>query len=588
MNIDIRTLAVVLGITHVIQIVIFYYQYLINKNFRGPGWWLMWSAAEVIGFTFIILREIPSIHRVAIIGQNSMIILGVIFLYIGIMRFLDKKENRVIIISIFALFLLSLLYFIYVNDDIQMRSIIIDATLATVSFLTAHCLFVNKTRAITASANFTTAIFLAHGGFFTFRTVMLISGTPDNMFVPTLLNAATYMDALIVSILWTFCFIVMINQRLNAEMREVKEHFELIFNTSPDAALITRLTDGIVVNINEGFTVLSGFTRGETIGKSSLDIDIWEDDADRQRVVTELVEKGFCENYEAVFHRKDGSRIFGMMSARIITLQGISHIISITRDITGRKRAENEIHKLNVELEQRVIERTAKLETANKELEAFVYSVAHTMRSPLRTLDGFSHIILKKYADKLDAEGNRLLNVIRSGAHEINQLITDMLDLLRVSLSEMNFSRIDMNKLVDSVYLVTASPEVRGKFIFSAGSLPEAFGDPAMMKQLWSNLISNAIKYTLPKEDRKIEIGSREKNGEDVYYIKDTGVGFNPEYTHKLFGIFERLHKVEEFEGTGIGLAIIQRIVSRHGGRVWAEGKEGEGATFYFTVTSDQ
>ena len=161
-----------------------------------------------------------------------------------------------------------------------------------------------------------------------------------------------------------------------------------------------------------------------------------------------------------------------------------------------------------------------------------------------------------------------------------------MLDLLRISLSEMNLSRIDMNKLVDSVYLATASSEVRGKFIFSAGSLPEASGDPAMMRQLWSNLISNAIKYTLPKEDRKIEIGSHERDGEDVYYIKDTGVGFDPEYTHKLFGIFERMHKVEEFEGTGIGLAIVQRIVRRHGGKVWAEGKKGEGATFYFTLSA--
>ena len=195
------------------------------------------------------------------------------------------------------------------------------------------------------------------------------------------------------------------------------------------------------------------------------------------------------------------------------------------------------------------------------------------MRSPLRTLDGFSHIIRKKYAGKLDSEGNRLLNVIRSGAHEINQLITDMLELLQVSLDKMNLSRIDMTGLVDSVYLETASSEVRDKFIFSAGPLPDAFGDPAMMRQLWINLISNAIKYTLPKEDRRIEIGSHEKEGENVYYIKDTGVGFDPKYTHKLFGIFERLHSTEEFEGTGIGLAIVQRIVKRHGGKVWAEGK---------------
>jgi PAS domain S-box-containing protein len=587
--IDIRTLAVVLGITHLIQVIVFFQQYKINKTYYGVGWWLMWSIAEVVGFACILLRGIPSIHLITIIIQNSSIFLGTIFIYIGMMRFLDKKENPKIILFVSALFVIAIVYFVYGYDNAVARSVIFNASVAATSLLTAYVLLVNKMPSINASANFNAAVFLVHGGVFTYRSVVFLSGMPaDDFFRPTLFNYIPFLDALIVSLLWTYGFIIMLNQRLNAEMREAKEHFELIFNTSPDAALITRLTDGVVVDINEGFTVLSGFTRGETIGKSSLDIDIWEDPADRQKVVTELVEKGFCENYEAVFHRKDGSRIFGMMSAKTITLQGISHIISITRDITRRKQAENEIHKLNVELEQRVIERTAKLETANKELEAFVYSVAHTMRSPLRALDGFSHIFRKKYADKLDAEGNRLLNVICSGAHEINQLITDMLDLLRVSLSEMNFSRIDMNKLVDSVHLATASSEVREKFIFSAGSLPEASGDPAMMRQLWSNLISNAIKYTLPKEDRKIEIGSREKDGENIYYIKDTGVGFDPEYTHKLFGIFERLHKIEEFEGTGIGLAIVQSIVRRHGGKVWAEGKKGEGATFYFTVTSNQ
>lgn len=188
----------------------------------------------------------------------------------------------------------------------------------------------------------------------------------------------------------------------------------------------------------------------------------------------------------------------------------------------------------------------------------------------------------------LDAEGNRLLNVLRSGAHEINQLITDMLELLHVSLDKMNSSRIDMTKLVDSVYNETASSEIRNKFIFSAKPLPDAFGDPAMSRQLWRNLISNAVKYTLPKEVRRIETGCLEKDGENIYYIKDTGIGFDPEYSHKLFGIFERLHNSKEFEGTGIGLAIIQRIVSRHGGRVWAEGKVGEGATFWFTVKSEQ
>jgi PAS domain S-box-containing protein len=584
MNIDIRTLVFVLGITHIIQVIVFYYQYRINKNYRGPGWWLMWSAAEVTGFTFLILREIPSIHRIAIVVQNTMIVAGVIFLYIGIMRFLDKKENRPVALSVFILFFTSFLYFVYADDNIYIRSIILSVTLAIISFLTAYGLLVNKTPAINATANFTAVIFLLHGGFFSFRTVVLLSGVSYTMFAPTPLNVAIYVDALIVSILWTFCFIVMINQRLNAEISEAKEHFELIFNTSPDAVLITRPNDGLIVNINEKFTELTGYSRDESVGKSSLSINIWADPEDRRRVVAELGEKGFCENYEAVFNMKDGSRLTGIMSAKIINILGVPHIISVTRDITRRKEAEDEIRRLNAELEERVAERTAKLETVNKELEAFTYSVAHTMRAPLRALDGFSSIIMKKHSDKLGSEGNRLLNIIRSSSHEINNFITDMLEFLRVSLDKITLSRIDMKMLVNSVYLETISQEIRSRFVFSVGALPEAIGDPEMMRYLWSNLISNAVKYTLPKEERRIEIGSCMIEGENAYYIKDTGVGFDSKYKDKLFGVFHRLHRAEDFEGTGIGLAVVGRIVSRHGGRVWAEGEVGKGATFYFTL----
>ena len=202
----------------------------------------------------------------------------------------------------------------------------------------------------------------------------------------------------------------------------------------------------------------------------------------------------------------------------------------------------------------------------------------------LRAIDGFSRFVLEDYAEKLDDEGKRLLNIIRTNTQKMDQLITDILALSRVSRTEMKLSRIDMTTLVNSIYHELASPEIQEKFVFSVSPLPDAFGDPTLIRQVWANLISNAIKYTLPKEERRIEIGGRVESDMNIYYIKDTGVGFNPDYTHKLFGLFQRLHKAEEFEGTGVGLAIVQRIVLRHGGKVWAEGKENEGATFWFSI----
>lgn len=236
------------------------------------------------------------------------------------------------------------------------------------------------------------------------------------------------------------------------------------------------------------------------------------------------------------------------------------------------------------DLEQRVQARTLELERANQDLESFSYSVSHDLRAPLRAIDGFSRIIVEDYAGKLDAEGIRLLNVVRSNTSKMDQLITALLALSRATRTELKLSRIDMAVLANSIYHEVASPEVQHKFAFSISALPDAYGDTILLRQVWANLLSNAIKYTLPKDERRIEVGSYRENEMNVYYVKDNGVGFNPVYTPKLFGVFQRLHKSEDFEGTGVGLAIVQRIIQRHGGKAWGEGALGLGATFYFSL----
>ena len=365
MVIDIRTLILVLGITHLIQVGVFFQQYRVIKNYQGIGWWLLWSITEVIGFGFMLLREIPSIQFIAVILQNSMIFIGAVFCYVGVMRFLDRQVNRLAIVSLYTVFIVALVYFLYVNNDINIRSVIICGALACISFITARALLVHRIPSIAASAHFNATIFLAHGAVFTYRTGMIIAGMPvNNIFTSTLFNTIPYLDALIVSLLWTFGFIIMVNQRLNAEMREAKEHFELIFHTSPDASLITRLTDGLIVNVNEGFTAFTGFNRDETIGKSTLAIHIWKNPEDHQKVVLELSEKGFCENMEAVFLRKDASPAIGIVSAKTISLQNLPHAISVIRDITERKKAEETVHRFSSELKK-----------SNKELQEALANV---------------------------------------------------------------------------------------------------------------------------------------------------------------------------------------------------------------------
>jgi len=585
MNIDLRTLILVLGIANFLQVIAIFLQYRINRTYPGIGWWLLAFLSLAVGFIFTLLRDGLPIKLITIIAGSTLTFSGPVFMYIGVMRFLGKKENRKMVIWLYVIFLLLYFYYTYVIDDINARSVISAAIIAFYSFLTVQKLFVYKQRSITASANYLCVAWFIQGSFFAFRAVDLLIASPvSGYFTPTLIQAATFLFVLIISTLVTFGLIIMVNQRLNAETREAKEHFELIFHTSPDAALITRLNDGVIVNVNEGFSALTGFTRDETLGKSTLDINIFTDPADRQKIVDKLSAQGICVNYEAIFQRKDGSRINGMMSAKVFPLQDIPHIISITRDISAQVREEEEIRQLNAELEKRVARRTAHLEAANKAITTFTYSISHDLRIPLRAIAGFSQILMEEYHNKLDGEGQRLLGVIQQNTHKLDQLINDMLALLNMSQNKLKITHIDMTDLVNTVYHETASPEEQEKFIFDLQPLPEIEGDVALMRMVWTNLISNAIKFTLPKDERIIRVGGKHEDGMNVFYVMDSGVGFNPKYAHKLFGLFERLHKADQFEGAGVGLAIVQRAVQRHRGKVWAEGVPDEGATFYFSI----
>ena len=258
--------------------------------------------------------------------------------------------------------------------------------------------------------------------------------------------------------------------------------------------------------------------------------------------------------------------------------------IGTVQDVTELKRAEDEIRTLNADLEERVRARTAELETANKDLESFAFSVSHDLRAPLRTMDGFSQILMERFAPKLEPECRHYLGLVRKGALRMGRLIDDLLAFSRLGRQALAKSPVSMEKVVRAA-VAGLEEQTKGRRVsFRIGTLPPCEGDRALLHQVWVNILGNALKFTRARPEALIEVGSREEAGETVYFVKDNGVGFDMRQADKIFEVFQRLHPMDEYEGTGVGLAIVARIVERHGGRAWARGEPGRGAEFLFTL----
>jgi len=372
-------------------------------------------------------------------------------------------------------------------------------------------------------------------------------------------------------------------KRAERAVQEAREYAESIVETVREP-LVVLDTDLRVISVNHSFCRIFNVTPEDAEGKLIYDLGNRQWNISKLRVLLEEIipKHNQFQDFEvehefpAIGHRTM------LLNARQIYSKGVSAqmILLAIEDITQRKKAEDEIKKLNEDLKRRAIE----LESAYKELETFSYSVSHDLRTPLVVIGGFSRVLLQKYENHLDAKGQQFLSLIHSKAHRMLQLIDDLLTFSRSEHQQMKPSDIDMGELAKAVFEELNSIIPEPKLRLDIKTLPPAHGDPSMIRQVFVNLLSNAIKFTRPKGAGVIEIGCVVKEDQNIYCVKDNGVGFDMRYAGELFGVFQRHHTVEEFEGTGVGLAIVQRIIQRHGGQVWAEGEVNKGAAFYFTL----
>ncbi|MGB8053924.1 MAG: PAS domain S-box protein [Azonexus sp.] len=369
-------------------------------------------------------------------------------------------------------------------------------------------------------------------------------------------------------------------------LRESEERFRATFEQAA-VGIAHVAPDGHWTRVNQRLCDILGYTTDELLQRTFQDITHPDDleadrDFERQMLAREISHYAMEKRY----FRKDGSVVWTDLTVSLVwDAAGVpKYFIWVIEDISQRKAIQDELDDYREQLEKRVEERTVQLQAAYTDLESFSYSVSHDLRAPLRAIDGFSAILLEDYAPRLDDEGKRLFRVVGDNARKMGQLIDDILAFSRAGRIELLVTNLDMNALAHEVWQ-ELEPQRAGRSVeFRLAALPTANADPAAIRQVLQNFLANALKFTRARESALIELGGHQDSGESIFYVRDNGAGFDMDYVNRLFGLFQRLHGMDEFEGTGVGLAIVKRFVAKHGGRVWAEGKLGEGATFWFTL----
>ena len=404
-------------------------------------------------------------------------------------------------------------------------------------------------------------------------------------------------------------------KKVNQVISDAEKYYHSLIEASLDP-LVTIGPNGIITDLNSATENATGLPREVLIG---TDFSQYFTEPDKAETVYQQVFKdGKVFDYELKLKHNSGRCMPVLYNASVYKDdQGKTiGVVAAARDITASRKAEDEliylknnleievkkrteelyisneelaVQKMNIvnlnnQLEFRVIERTAQLESANKELEALSYSISHDLKAPLRHITGYISLLVKKYIDLFPDEGRHYIENISFSARNMGELIEGLLQFSRTGRIEMNQKFLNMNEIVEALIQPTREQDAKHRIKFTIEPMPSAFADLEMIKQVWSNYIENAVKFTSKTDMPEITIGAEENDNDNIYYIKDNGAGFDMTYASKLFAVFQRLHSREDYDGTGIGLATVKRIVERHGGKVWAEGKIGEGAVFYFSL----
>ncbi|HPP87669.1 MAG TPA: ATP-binding protein, partial [bacterium] len=591
MKLDIMTIHHILGIVNILQVIVFFIQYKINKIYKGIGWWTIAFFMLAVAFFIGLLRTLPDFKSIATFFSNSIYLFTAISIYIGAARFFDKKESKAIIYSIAICFLIAYFYLTFIIDIFQIRTVIISFTLSIFAFLSAKTIFENKTKNIKISANFICAVLILHSSFFLFRGIYaLLVEFPNDYLNSTVMLSALYFQ-LVIGLALTLGFIILINHRLNSEIREAKEHFELIFNTGLDTIMLSRKSDGAIISVNDQFSVITNYSKDEVIGKSIISLGIWNNPEDRKRLIDQIDKTGFCQDFETKLRKKDGTIFDASISAKYITLNNETYILSVTRDISEHKRIQKELSKANIDLQQ-AAENSQSLmfeaQKANASKSEFLANMSHEIRTPLNSIIGFSELLK---TTNLDETQKKYFSNINSSAEMLLNIINGILDFSKIEAGKIELEeiKIDIYELLEKTTgIVQNFAEQKGLTLLlniEKNTPRFAIFDPIRLQQIILNLLNNAIKFTSSGGIVEINLKFSDTNSEIkcglfTFSVKDTGIGISLEQQKKLFQPFTQADTstTRKYGGTGLGLSISNMLAQKMNSNINIKSELGKGA----------
>ncbi|MFO7568588.1 MAG: PAS domain S-box protein [Smithellaceae bacterium] len=741
---DIRTILFSYVLTNIVCLAVMVLLWRQNRTrIAGTTFWVANYSCQTAALLLIVLRgTIPD--GMSIVLANALVITGAFLGYMGLLRFAGARRVQIYNYLFLAAIVAIHLFFTYVRPDVEARTANTSFGLLVVMLQCAWLLLYSAPPATRRLGRGVGLVFAVYA-LVSLARILHYFVLPQNrvdFFEPSLFDAASMLTYQLLFVALTYSLALLYNKKLIEDIRTEEEKYNKAFHSSPYGMILTRLSDGKIIEVNDGFLQIAGYEAPELRRITTLSLNIWPTQEDRAMIVDELAKNGSVRNRKLQFRRKNGEMLTGLLSADMLTIHGekcilgslndvtaqskmeaevrrsetllrtvmdnlpigiavnsvdpdvhfeyindnfirfyrttkealagpvgfweavyedpqfreelkskvladsLSNdprrmhwpdvpvtrkgqkttyvtarnipipgealVISTVWDVTAHKDAEEEIRRLNEQLEQKVAQRTrelhdsqlallnivddlnesaqriasanAALEAVNKELSAFSYSVSHDLRAPLRSIDGFGSALMEDYADRLDGTAKDYLARIRRATQNMGHLIDDMLKLSRVTRAEFNRELVDLSEMVESLASGARENQTNRQIAFRIQEGLAVTADRHLLNIALVNLIDNAVKFTSKKTQAEIVFGCVEKDGQTEYYLRDNGVGFDMAYVGKLFGTFQRLHTTQEFEGTGIGLATVRRVITRHGGTIRAEGEVGKGAAFFFTI----